>query len=985
VAGKLLLAGSPTEGSVTAWDTESGAERWKFLAEGPVRFAPVACQGRVLFGCDDGYLYALAAADGKLLWKVRVAPDDRPQRRHLGNGRLISFWPVRGGPVLAGDTLYCAAGIWPTMGVFAVALDARSGAVVWRNDTLGFLESVRLDHNDLHPSGLSPQGYLAIEGETLLVPNGRSMPAGLELRTGKLRYYVQGYRNGDCHVTAMGNYALVGLAGVVDLRTGREVGSRWAAAGRDAPAKFDVRKMQLFEGPFYPYKLFSGCSWRSVLADGVAYDLAQGTFTAYDLAQARLSEYESHFDGRVAKPWRWDAPAVWKLPTALAARKAADSAVVRAGGRLYGHTAGTLLAVELPAPGGTPRICWKQPLPGTPSALVAADDKLFAVTREGTIACFASGNRSAKDYPLETVPLRSADDASGPRATELLQQANVGEGYCVLLGLGSGRLASELLLREPKLKLIAVDADPEKVNHFRRTLIAAGWYGRRAEAFVGRPWEFPRPAYLASLMVCEDPDASGFSAERPAGEIFEQLRPYGGVLAVPAERGQSLQRWASAAALEGAQLQHAGQFALLRRVGPLPDTAAWTHECADAARSYYSHDRRVRPPFAILWYGDGDDYGFWKEKDYGTGVKPQVIGGRLFALQVSRRQLCAYDAYTGRQLWNAKTAGFTRYASLADGIYVAGDNRLTVYDPARGEKRGEFTFASQPGRKDLVSDVRVSDAVVLIATAAEKSRKIEEGLWDSTALVALDRRSGAQLWARPARQRFNNHALAMGAGLVLAIDSVSPARLNEAVRHGEAQALPPSTLLALDERTGATRWSVALGSDAPPRGFTSWLSIRSSDDWLAYVRELNLVLAGKYRSTRALEAGSGREVWRQALGGQPLILRGDTFLNQAAQTFDARSGKLLDTPVKSTRGGCNYAVANEFCIFVRDHSASYIDLVTWRKQDLYAIRSGCSNSLVAADGLLNVPNFAVGCVCNYPIQTCFAMIHQPEAGDWIAH
>jgi hypothetical protein len=31
----------------------------------------------------------------------------------------------------------------------------------------------------------------------------------------------------------------------------------------------------------------------------------------------------------------------------------------------------------------------------------------------------------------------------------------------------------------------------------------------------------------------------------------------------------------------------------------------------------------VKLPLGVLWYGDGPDYGFWKEKDYGTGVKPQ--------------------------------------------------------------------------------------------------------------------------------------------------------------------------------------------------------------------------------------------------------------------------------------------------------------------------------------------------------------------------
>jgi hypothetical protein len=39
------------------------------------------------------------------------------------------------------------------------------------------------------------------------------------------------------------------------------------------------------------------------------------------------------------------------------------------------------------------------------------------------------------------------------------------------------------------------------------------------------------------------------------------------------------------------------------------------------------------------------------------------------------------------------------------------------------------------------------------------------------------------------------------------------------------------------------------------------------------------------------------------------------------------------------------------------------------------VRSGCSNSLVAADGVVSVPNFAVSCICNYPVQTSFAMYH----------
>ena len=40
-------------------------------------------------------VYCLDAESGKLLWKLSGGPAERGQRRHMGNGRLISFWPVQ--------------------------------------------------------------------------------------------------------------------------------------------------------------------------------------------------------------------------------------------------------------------------------------------------------------------------------------------------------------------------------------------------------------------------------------------------------------------------------------------------------------------------------------------------------------------------------------------------------------------------------------------------------------------------------------------------------------------------------------------------------------------------------------------------------------------------------------------------------------------------------------------------------------------------
>jgi len=118
VMGGGLFLGSPLDGSVRAFSTQTGDEQWRFYTGGPMRFAPVGWQGRVLAGSDDGYLYCLSAESGALLWRVRGAPDGREDRWHLGNARLISFWPVRGGPVIEDGVVYFAAGIWPSLGVF---------------------------------------------------------------------------------------------------------------------------------------------------------------------------------------------------------------------------------------------------------------------------------------------------------------------------------------------------------------------------------------------------------------------------------------------------------------------------------------------------------------------------------------------------------------------------------------------------------------------------------------------------------------------------------------------------------------------------------------------------------------------------------------------------------------------------------------------------------------------------------------------------
>jgi outer membrane protein assembly factor BamB len=179
--GKLLVASSLTD-SVKAFDTQTGRLVWTYYTNGPIRFAPAIWNDSACFGSDDGHLYCVDLHTGSLRWKQQAAPSERLL---LGNRRLISVWPVRGGPVVKDGVVYFAAGVWPFEGVFIYALQIDTGKVVWRNDRMGNLFGQQ-PHNTQAIGGLAPQGYLLIDDDELIVPCSTAYPARLNRITGEL-------------------------------------------------------------------------------------------------------------------------------------------------------------------------------------------------------------------------------------------------------------------------------------------------------------------------------------------------------------------------------------------------------------------------------------------------------------------------------------------------------------------------------------------------------------------------------------------------------------------------------------------------------------------------------------------------------------------------------------------------------------------------------------------------------------------------------
>jgi WD40 repeat protein len=673
VLGSTLFVGSSRTDSLLAFNTRTGALRWTFHADGPIRFAPAGWEGKIYFTCDDGHLYCLDADTGKLLWKFRGGPSER---KILGNQRLISTWPARGAPVIADGTVYFAASIWPFMGIFIHALDARTGKVIWTNDGDGSLY-IKQPHNADAFGGVAPQGHLVVADDKLLVPGGRSVPACYDRKTGRLVYFrlaENGKRGGGTDVACLGDV--------------------WFNGG----AAFE-RNTGEYLGPFPA---------RCVLGDEVV-GFATGKFTAFTRKQSIVERAES-FDRKgtaLAKP-------KWKVGEQRSTKAPTVEAMIEAGTRLYIGSMGQLAAIELPLVNSKdPQVSWQAKIEGTPAHLVAADDRLFAVTLEGRIYCFGEAQLAAKVHKHAPASLE-ANSPVADKAQQILEATAIRDGYCFVCGVGDGKLASELV-RQSRLHVIGIDTDAERIQAYRDRMSAADLYGERTAAHVGNLAEFPMPPYLANLIVIDTACVARLD-EACLRKLFASLRPYGGTACflAPDEQQKALVRSIKGYRLAGGQVRAVDGLVLLSRVGPLPGAADWTHEHADAGNSRASRDSLVKAPLGILWFGGSSNNGILPR--HGHGPQPQVVDGRCIIEGVD--MLRALDIYTGRVLWESRLPGVGKiyntlphqpganatggnYISLPDGIYVLHGTTCVCLDPATGEQRGVFRLPGEKGKPEL--------------------------------------------------------------------------------------------------------------------------------------------------------------------------------------------------------------------------------------------------------------------------------------------
>jgi outer membrane protein assembly factor BamB len=987
ILDKTLYIGFNDCDKVAAYDLDTGKHKWDFFVDGPVRLPLTAWKDKIYFTADDGYLYCLSAADGTLLWKFKGGPDEQ---KVLGNKRLISMWPARGGVVVKDGILYFAASIWPMMGTFLYSLDAESGQVIWRNEETS-AHFIKQPHNNPAFAGVAPQGTFVISGDKLLVPGGRSVPACFNRFTGDTLYY---------HMAKYG-----------------KTGGAFICATDNVFFNHDRdRKTNL-------------------------YDLQTGEMIKKELGNYPVvSKDIYYFSGSSihARTSLNPADILWKTEVD------ASGDLILAGGILYAGGENSITALEASTDSLIPSIIWKKEIEGKVGRLIAGNGYLVAVTEDGRIMAYGNKKIDVRMY-YKQVQEWEPPNRAAVQAHKILNETHTDQGYALFYNIGDGDLLGALT-KYSKLFMIGVEPDQDKINQLRVRYEKMGWYGKRISLIPGTPESVKFPQYFSSLTILGESDSNRIQVgEEQINQLIWTARPYDGKiwLSFPKKQNTHLDSFILNYNNPDLIKEIFEGSMVFTRKGPLPGSDEWTHQYGNIQNSVKSDDQLVKMPLGILWFGGNSNLDVLPR--HGHGPPEQVVDGRLVIEGVEG--ISARDVYTGRVLWKKPLDSLetfamyynetyqntplessynqrhipgangrgTNFVLTKDFVYVIQGTGCQVLEARTGKlvkiiklpvdsagRSPEWGYIGVYNNYLIAGSefVQYSDLVPLTAEEKEEISQLsltkfsdlrDKTNYDLTAskkLIVMDRYSGEVLWQTKSRHGFIHNSIIVGDNKLFYLDKI-PAFTESKLERRGIEVPKNFRLLALNIINGQIIW------ETQNKIFGSWLGYSEENDLiLQATRPSRDMLSGEEGTRMIVYKGkSGEELWDKSLkyNNHPILHGKQIITDQIA--LDMYSGTRIQrkNPISfelmpwtySRSYGCNYNIACENLLSFRTSAAGFFDL----KNDggtghFGGFKSGCTSNLVAADGVLNAPDYTRTCQCGYQNQTSLALVHMPGVEYW---
>ncbi|MCP4853905.1 MAG: PQQ-binding-like beta-propeller repeat protein [Fuerstiella sp.] len=928
VSQGLVCFASSVDGTVTALDALTGALKWSFFTEGPVRFAPTVWKNRLYVVSDDGYLYALQLLDGSLIERWRGGPQDD---RVLGNTQMISKWPARGGPVIKGGLLYWAAGIWQSEGVFIRAMNPDTGEVVWTNDSSGGIDMPQPHGGANAKSGVSAQGYLLANDDQLFVPTGRAVPAAFRRSSGKFEYYrlQENTKRGGTTAVLAGDLI---YNGGYAFRTGDGalLGDRVAGAVAACPA-----------------------------------GIVHGTGNQLNFLNVVMKQTNDRKGQPVRVPAHESQWQVKDVPAGTSLIVAANTIVTSGGDRI---------ATVSDQDG---KSNWSAEVDDVAHGLAVSNGQLFVSTASGAIHCFGAAAE------VDAAPIVHRSKAAGSlypdnpelvrAAAEIIEQSGITEGYCVDLGCGDGQLAYELT-RQSDLFVVAVDADPNRVASARRKLHAAGLYGTRVTVHVGDPSDTHFPKYFANLVVSQRSLDRGAESVNSA-EAARLQRPYGGVACVGPIVSMSVKT--------RGRLEGAGEWTHL--YSNPANTLCSTDTIKGPLTAVWFRDINLDLPQR---HGRGPSPLFHEGRLFAEGLDELIAvdaynGHPLWRLE----QKGILDAYNADHL--AGTAVTGSNICIAEGsIFIRNGADCLRVDAATGEVMATFRAPPHPNGKPATWGYLACEDGVLFGSTSNETHVVRHAyiraddhmqrqFSESTSLFAFDVATEKLLWRYDAQESIRHNAIAIGAGHVHLIDralAVDDLLSNAPARRGQKPKTPPvghenGQLITLNAKTGIRKWK----TDEEVFGTTLAFSA-GHDIVLMFYQPTRFKLPSEVGGRiAAYHATDGYRLWEKKVSysTRPLINQDTIIAHPSA--LDLVSGEAKPMAVPKSYG-CGQLSGSRNLLMFRSGTLGYFDFTRDAGTENYGgIRPGCWINALPVGGLVLLPDASSGCSCSYQNRSWMAL------------
>ena len=926
--GDWVLFGSSVEDQVVAIHATTGKVGWTFSTEGPIRFAPVGWRDRVLVASDDGWLYALSLDSGRLLWKHRGGPDDR---KVIGNERVISHWPARGGPVVIDETVYFAAGIWPSDGVFLHALDAESGEVLWTNGRTGGLEMDQPHGGARAKSGVSAQGYLLANDTQIIVPTGRSVPAAFRRSDGKFLYY---------HLQ----------------KNQHRGGSRCTLSDR-----FFVNSGCLFDQQ-------SG-DLSSQIGMGAIVSIPGGVLRSEGKS---LSQYRWTDSQRIDRKGKTVARRSLEKTRLIPCQREVLELIV-AGSDVVCGEEGRVCAIDYTAQRNT---WWAHEVDGKALGLAYGNGRLVVSTDQGVIYCFDGDD----DLPPNNASLAtkvseasSSPSSSSEVAKQILEKSGIRSGFCVDLGCGDGELALELA-RQSKLNVYAIESDEEQVAAARKRIEEAGFYGSRVTVLLAEVDHSSLPAQFANLVV----SSRSLTLQSPDSIVTEAKRlqrPFGGVVCMGNRDEMQVDvrgELPGSGSWTHQNADAANTVCSMDQIVKGPLEMFWFRDVPFEVPN--RHGQGPAPLFHRGIMVVGGVNGLCALDAYnGHTVWTYQLPGILKDFDGIH-----HDVGVGETGSN--------FCIGDDSVYVRHHDQCVRIDLQSGEVKSSFsTPVSKEGKHRVWGYLAYHKGTLFGSVSNEQHTvspryKLSKLYPESVLVFAIDPTTGKLKWKHRPGHSIRNNSIAIGNDSMTLIDRplVMEDRITQARRGGKHRELlksdemPDAELIALDLATGKVRWRQ--DEDV----FGTQLSISEQRGvilmYFQAVRHRFFKLPSEIGGRlAAFDLANGKMLWSVTgdYKSRPLIRESTLFAQGGA--WDIYSGRSVPFPLERSYG-CGQISASANLMLFRSGTLGYLDSSRTEGTENYGgIRLSCWINAIPAGGLVLIPDGSAKCQCSYPMQAWFAL------------